>query len=494
MPPDSGPNPERAQLDRRFAGGIAWAGLVRLSSQTLTWAVTLLVARLLTPADYGIVASAAVYLGLVRVVTEFGLGTAIVTQRDLTPLQIAQLGGLAALLGGAAWVGTLALAGPIALMLRVEELRQVVPVLGFATAVSAMNALPTALLQRELEFKRLSQLELLRALVASGSLLLYAWLGLGFWALVLNEVTAVAVFALALYAATRYQIARPRFEDIRASLRLSADLVVARFAWFVYSSADMAIVSRRLGKAVLGDYSMAWTLTSVPTDKISTVIMSVTPGVLARVQRDLPELRRYFLLLLQGLALVLFPATIGIALTADSFIPLLLGEKWRGSIPLVQPLGLLLALRSITPVCGQVLVARLKSGLMARFNVAGAILLPICFAVGTRWGVLGVAVAWLLVSPFFSLYLFSATCREIELPLSRVATTLAGPGACVAVMGAGVLVVRLALAGANLTPALGLALQVATGVLLYTASVALFLRPIVRRVWSLLRTRTIATA
>ena len=478
---------ERSQLDRSFAGGIAWSGLARLLSQTITWLVTLAVARLLVPSDYGVVASATIYLGLVRVVTEFGLGTAIVAQRSLTDRQISQLGGLAFLLGIGAWILTVVLANPIALLLRVPALSAVLPVLGFATAVSTLNALPTAILQRNLEYRALSQLELLRALVASGTLLLFAQLEFGYWALVLNEVAAVAAYAIALYLRTRYRLARPRLADVRSSLRLSGEIVVARLAWFAYSNADVGIVSRKFGTAILGDYSMAWTLTSIPSEKIGGVIMSVTPGILARVQHDKAELGRYFLMLVEGLSLLLLPATVGIALTAELLIPLLLGEKWRGAIPLVQILGVLLALRSITPVCGQVLVARLRSDLAMKYNITAAIVMPVSFLVGSFWGVTGVALAWLTVSPPLSIAIFVITCREISLPISKLIAVVARPLAAVLVMAFAVLAVRSSLVSSALPASFQLAALVFTGAITYSGILAVTMRHRVVRVWKLIR-------
>lgn len=477
----------RAGLDRQFAGGIAWAGLARLSSQSLTWAVTLFVARLLKPEDYGIVASATVYLGLVRVVTEFGLGTAIVAQRDLSQRQVAQLGGFSTLLGAIAWLVTIALAVPIAGLLRVEELRAVLPVLGFSTALSALNALPTAMLQRELDYRALSQLELLRAVVASLSLFLYAWLGLGYWALVLNEVSAVAVYAGALYVRTRYTLAWPKISEVRSSLRMSGELVVARFAWFAYSTADLGIVSRQLGKTALGDYSMAWTLTSVPSDKLGSVIMSVTPGILARVQRDLPEMRRYFLLLLEGLTVVLLPATIGISLTAHEFVPLLLGEKWRGAIPLVQILGLLLAVRSITPICAQVLVARLRSDLVLRYTLAAAVMMPVSFLIGARWGVTGVASAWVTAAPVLSAMQFAVTAREIRLPIRQLLRAVIRPALAVSLMSAAVMVARAELDSTQLPATARLMGLIATGAVTYLSAILLTMRSRMRQLWRTVR-------
>lgn len=465
---------ERATLDRSLARGVAWAGISRLASQIATWIVTLLVARILAPSDYGVVASATIYVALLRMLTEFGLGSAIVAQRSLSERQIAQLGGLAFLAGLVACAVTTVLAEPVSRALRLPQLEAVLIVLGASTAVATLNALPTALLQRRLDFKGLASLEVLRAIAASLALLLFAVFGFGYWSLVLNEVVAGVVFAAALYWRTRYTLAWPKLREISASLRLSGEVMASRLAWYAYSNADLAIVSRRMGAAVLGDYSMAWTLTSLPSEKISSVIVAVTPGIFARVQSDNVEIGRYFLLLIEGLAILLFPATVGIALVAPELVTVILGEKWRGAIPLVQALGLFVAIRSITPLCAQLLIARLRGGLVAKYAILTAVVLPVGFLVGSRWGALGVALTWTLLYPPIAYLQFWVTCREIELPMRRLWAVLARPALGVALLTLGVELTREATP--ELPDAGRLALMVGVGAAIYTVFAAATMR------------------
>lgn len=481
---------ERSDLDRRLLGSVAWTAIARFGSQAITWVVTLIVARLLVPSDYGVVAAASAYLGLVRIVTEFGLGTAIVAQRNLSDRQIAQLGGMAAALGVGAWLLTLAGANVVASAMAVPQLRVVVPILGLGTALSALNALPTALLQRSLAFKTLSKIEFLRTISASATLLLMAWRGYGFWALIANEVVSAALAAVALYAATRYRLAVPHLTEIGSSLRVSWNVIVSRIAWFSYTNSDIAIVSRRLGAVALGDYSMSWTLTNVPSEKIGAVVMSVMPSVFARVQDNTAELVRYFLLLIEGLAIVLFPATIGIALVAPEFIPLLLGEKWRGAVPIVQIFGVLLSLRSISPVCAQVLVARGRSSVMMWHAVASASIMPIAFFVGSRWGVIGVASSWLCVSPFLTLALFWLTCRELQIPIRQLMLVLLRPAVSVCLMAGCVLVAKELLSRGSLAPSLVLVILVLVGAIVYTLAGLVLLKQRAQQVWRLVRSRS----
>lgn len=459
----------RKARDHQLLGGIAWSAAARTASQLLTWCITLVVARLLTPADYGVVAGATAYLGMVGILTEFGLATAIVSQRGLSASAISQLGGLSLALGVAGWVATTAAAPILSRALGIDELSRVLPVLGVATAFGALNALPFALLQKELRFRELANIELMRIGVSSCMLLVLAWWGAGYWALVLNEVAAVVVIALLLWMKVRYRLAIPRLAEIRSSLRISRDVLLARGAWYTYSNADFAIVGRTLGKQDLGDYSMAWTLTSMPSQKIAGIIMNVTTGIFASVQHDVEELRRYFLRISQSLALVLWPATIGIALVAPELVRAVLGQRWTGAVPIIQALAFATALRSIGPLCSQVLLARLKSALELRYTALSAVVLPIGFLVGARFGAMGVALSWSVLSlPLVALQLMM-TCREIELSLWTFASGLVGPFLATGIMATCVSLVRPVIMNYTDSNGLCLALLIAIGVVSYGA-------------------------
>ncbi len=488
-PRSTGEPTDRQALDRSFAGGVAWSAVARLSAQAMTWVVTILVARILAPTDYGVIASASIFIGLMRTLTEFGLGTAIVAQRSLTDRQIAQLGGMALLIGLAACAVAMLVAQPVAELLHMPQLRGVLPILGVSAALTTLNALPSALLQRRLDFRRLSSLEMVRALTGSITLLIFAASGFGYWSLVLNELSASAVFALLMYVHTRYSLAFPRFSEIRSSLRLSSEVMASRLAFYLYSNADLMVVSMRFGAAATGTYSMAWTLTSLPSEKINSVIMSVTPGIFAQAQHSDEELSRYFLLLVEGLAIVLFPATVGMAVVAPDLVPVVLGDKWLGAIPLIQVLAIILLARSIAPTCTQVLIARMRGTVVMHYAFAMGAVLPIGFLIGSQWGSIGVAWAWAILFPPLAIALFRTTCREINIPLWQLGRVLAKPAIGTLLMSASVIAARTLLLRLGVGAPARLALLVAVGALVYGVVAAVTMKERARSALAIVRRR-----
>src|SRR6059036_3011709 len=145
------------------------------------------------------------------------------------------------------------------------------------------------------------------------------------------------------------------------------------------------MAGRILGKAALGLYNVGWTLASVPVDKVATLVGQVTPAFFSAVQTDRAAIRRYLLGITEGIALITFPISLGLALVARDFVLAVLGAKWE---PAIAPLRLL----------------------------AAAVVMPISFYVGgQRWGTVGLAIAWVLVDPLLAIPLYHRVFSKIEL-------------------------------------------------------------------------------
>src|SRR2546428_11159417 len=142
-----------AALDRSLVRGVAWTGAANWAGQLLAWASTLIVARLLTPEDYGLVGMAAIYLGLITLVSEFGLGSTVITLRNLSEEQVAQLNGLAVLVGLGCFAVACAAAIPLGRFFKAPQLPGVVVAMSVAFLITAFKTVPSSLLYREMRFR-----------------------------------------------------------------------------------------------------------------------------------------------------------------------------------------------------------------------------------------------------------------------------------------------------------------------------------------------------
>lgn len=454
-------------LDRSLARGLAWTGGIKWAGQLLSWATTIIVARLLTPADYGLVGMATLYLSLATLLSEFGMGAAIVTIRDLTKQQIAQINTVSVLFGIAAFVISCGTAWPLGKFFHAPALPAVVIAMSVTFIVGGFKTVPSSLLQRDLAFKRIAMIDGIQTIVLSLGMLVSAFLGFGYWTLVLGAVVS-AIVSTTLYVAQRpFPFGRPTIVSLRRSLTFSWHVLLQRVSFFAYSDADFLVVGKMIGQAPLGAYTFAWTLANVPIEKITSLITAVTPAIFSAVQSDQAALRRYLLSISEGIAYFTLPATIGLALVAPEIVRLVLGEQW---ISMIGPLRLLAAyacVRSLTPLLMQLANATGESRFGAQANLTAAIVLPTSFALGSRWGTVGVAVAWMIVHPLvivipLSLRVFA----RIDLPVRTYLAALWPSISGTLLMTAVVLVVQLTIPSQTAL-ALRFLVQVVAGVLAY---------------------------
>jgi PST family polysaccharide transporter len=422
--PAAAPPATQSSSDRSLIHGIAWTGGAKWISQIVTWASTILVARILSPDDYGLVGMAAVFMGLVTLLSEFGLGSALVTLRSLDDRQVSQLNTLSVLVGVGAFVLTCMAAIPISRFFGAPRLTWVLVVLATGFIVAGFRTVPDAALQKELEFRTLALVEAAQAVFIALTTVMLAVAGLRYWTLVLGTLLGGLFATVAAVVLRPRRFVWPEWASLRDAISFSRQILVSRIAWYVYSSSDFLVVGRVLGQTALGYYSFAWSLASIPVAKLSSLVVRVTPAHFAAVQDDHVKLRRYLLGLTEALSLLSFPATVGLALVAEEFVLLMLGEKWRAAIPALQLLAAYASLRSITPLLPQILTATRETRFVMRNSAMAAVVLPVAFIIGTRWGIAGVAIAWLLVHPFVVLPLFARVFKRLQLPVTAYLRSL----------------------------------------------------------------------
>ncbi len=412
----TGPD-EAASLDKHLVRGIAWTAAAKWSNQIFAWASLLIVARLLLPSDFGLVAMAAVYLGLAQKFSEFGFGTAVMTIRDLTEEQIKQINTFSMFSGAVGVLISCAAALPLGWFFRAPRLPAVVAVMSSAFLMSGFQTVPSSLLQRALRFKLLSIMETVTAITQALVTLVLALLGCGYWALVAGNLIGTAVSTGLCIAWCPCGFARPQLRSIRHAVKFSWQVLVSRLAWNFYSDADFLVAGRVLGATPLGAYTFAWNLATIPVEKVSALVGRVTPAFFSTVQTDYAALRRYLRTLTEALALVTFPASLGLAVTAREFVSLALGKKWMGVIVPLELLAFYAAFRSIAALIPQVLTAVRETRFVMWATLFAAVLLPCAFYIGSHWGTVGIAWGWIVAYPFVAVALYGRTFRRIGMPL-----------------------------------------------------------------------------
>ena len=479
---------DRATLDRSLARGLAWTGAIRWGGQVVSWAITIVVARLLTPADYGLTGMVAVYTGFTLLLCEAGLSAALLRRDHTRPVAEAQLGGFAALLGVGGWIVSMLLSAPIAHFFGQPAVRQLVMVASIGFIPRGLAVLPRGILTRELDFRRLAWIDGAEVLGGALITLSLALSGAGVWSLVGGTLSGAFIGAIGAFVLSPQRLAWPRrFETIANEVRFGSKVLGSQLAWYVYSNADFAVVGWLLGPRTLGAYTIAWTLANIPVDRVSSLVSRVAPAYFAALSQDRRELRRHFLHLTEGLALITFPACVGMALVADDLVAVVLGPNWDAAVLPLIVLALMAAIRSVFVVGPPVLVFTGQVERNLWFSVTCAATLPIVFTIAAQWGIAAVALSWLLIYPgFASVFLFRHALVATGISWREYLRALRDPLLATATMVAAVLLLR-DLAPPAWPRATRLMAAGALGAAVYTAIAILLAGRRVLQVLSLLR-------
>ena len=402
-------------LDVSLVSGIAWTSGMKWFAQLLSWGCMIAVARLLAPADFGLVGMAALYLELVTIVSELALGAAVVTKHSLSVQQIAQLNSLSVILGMAAFLVSCAAAIPLSIFFGAAELRWVVLAMSLSSVVTSFRAVPSALLERELQFRTLALIEGVQAVIAAVSILIMAQLGFRYWALVVGSLVGKMVWTGLVLVRRVHAFAWPRLRALREPIAFSSHLLASRVAWYAQANSDFLVAGRVFGKELLGAYAMSFTMANLPTEKITSIMGQVAFPLFSAVQNDRAALRRYLLLMTKGFALLTFPLAFGLALVADELILGVLGPRWEAAINPLRCLAFLTLIKSVVPLLPQVLNVAGESRYAMRVGVVVAVVMPLAFFVGSHWGILGIAAVWVSVYPVTTIPLYSRVFNILDL-------------------------------------------------------------------------------
>lgn len=473
-------------LDRSLVRSVAWTGAAKWSTQIVSWAALVVVARLLTPQDFGLVGMASVFLGFVGIVNEMGLGSAVVSIRDLSASEMAQANGLALGMGVLCFGVSCAMAVPIGWLFDAPALPPVVVALGITFVISSLKTVPAAIMQREFRFRFLAVTEACQAVVLAVIQCLLAWWGFRYWTIVLGEILALAVATAMVVSRQRVALALPRFSEMRRVVRFTTQLLVSRICWYVYSNADFVVVGKALGQTDLGHYKIAWNLSTSPLHKISELVNRVTPSVFSAVQREPEALRRYVSNIAGTLSLAVFPASLGLAIVADDLVRLALGPQWEASIVPLRLLSIFISFRVVSSVLAQVLTVTGDTRFGMWNGIFSVVLLPASFVVAVRWGTAGVAAAWIVAYPISVVPMYFRVLRRIGLGFRGMGAAVIPSTVGSAIMCAAVLGARAVLPS-DASTIVRLAIQIGVGAAAYGAVVFGLFGSKVRRLVGALR-------
>ncbi|HEX6102804.1 MAG TPA: lipopolysaccharide biosynthesis protein [Alphaproteobacteria bacterium] len=461
---------------------MAESWLVRLVSLVAFLAL----ARLLDPADFGIMALAGVYLTFCSFVIDQGFGTALVQREDLEPGHLDAVFWAQLAIGAIVAAFTFAAAGWVARLFNEPGLAPVLQALAVFPAITALTLVQQAQLRRDLRFRALAIRHIVSAVIGAAIGIALAVLGYGVWSLVAQMLGGAAVGLLILWGASRW---RPRLafspRHFRELTGFGAAVFGHELVWTLSYQVDKLLLGRFAGAGPLGLYTVAQRLVSIVGEVLVVGLQGIVVPVFARVQHDRPALLRGLFRAYRLIAFITFPAFAGLALVAPELVPILLGGKWLEAVPVVQASALPTLVYSLGFFLSNVLTAIGRPGLRLALTVlqaaASAVLVYLALPRGPAAVALAMGAAALLA------YMVNALMLKRLIGLGPLAYhRQAWPAAlATAVMAAAVWAIALRLE--ELPAIAALAAKIGVGGLAYLAATLLLARGQWREMLDLLR-------
>ena len=407
------PAPAGGDVRQRASRGIGWSSVQQLANNGMAFVTYGLLARLLPPKDFGLLAFASVFTAFLQLFVEQGIADAVVQRAETRPGHFTAAFwfnlSVSTLLAG----GLCLSAGLISSLVHTPGLAPILRGLAPLLIFSALGGIHASILKRRLEFKLLAVQNLVCTMAGGIAAIVFAFCGYGVWALVVQQLTYSVLCAVMLWCSEPWRPSlRFAFADIKDLASFALHITSSAFLDFFNRRSDDFLIGCFLGPVVLGYYSLAYRLLLTFTRLINSPFNNVAFSAFSRLQEDGAELRRFFDHLTRLTGTIAFPVFLGLAAIAPEFLTTLFGQRWVVAAPVFRILCMVGMLHCVAFVHGALLRAVGRANWQMWFTLAGALTNIIGFYCFVRMGVLYVA-GWYVASAYLWLAVDLGMIRSV---------------------------------------------------------------------------------
>jgi O-antigen/teichoic acid export membrane protein len=424
-------------LKQQTISGIAWSTVARIAQQALGFIISVILARLLMPEDFGLIAMIAVFTGFARLFSDMGFAAALIQRSEITERHLSSIFWLNVMSGLALTGIMIALASYIAKFYAEPILKSLIMVISATFFIGSLNTVQTAILKRSMDFRKLALIETLAMAIAGSWAIILAFMGLGVWSLAWQTLISTTLTVILMWHISNW---RPStiFDKsaIKDLFHYSSNLLgFGVFNYWVRNGDDL-LIGKFIGSAGLGIYARAYNIMLMPLTHISATVGQVMFSSLSKLQEDKERVKHVYLRSISIIALITFPMMIGLLVVADSFVLALLGQKWAAVIPLLQIFCLLGLAQSIGTTVGWIYNSQGRTDWQFRWGMVAGSLLILSIVIGIIIGtVISVAGCYAIMSGIILTYHnFAIPGKLINMTFRDVVRSVSGIFGCAVLM------------------------------------------------------------
>lgn len=386
-------------LSQKATHGMVWVVLSTIVTRILGFITSIVLARLLIPADFGLFAIGLLAINTMGIFRDLGFGAALIYKKDDPKHSAANTAFILLPIAASLFFVITYISAPyISIIFANDAVEPIIKVLALTFVISSVGIVPSMLLEKELEFKKKVLPETLPqvayALVAIG----LALSGYGVWSLVYGQILHAVLTAGLIWMISKW---RPSFrfdKKVAADMfKYSKHILGASFVVFLTMNIDNAIIGKMLGMEALGFYTIAYMIANLPATQITHLVSRVMFPVYSKLQDDKNALRSAYLKVLSYVSMLSIPMAFGIFVIAPDFVRVVLGEKWMPAVPALQVLAIAGLIRSIIAIGGFLFTGSGRADLDFKMNAFRFVVIVVTiYPLTINFGILGTSISILL--------------------------------------------------------------------------------------------------
>ncbi|MCM0083600.1 MOP flippase family protein [Geomonas sp. Red32] len=415
--------------------GLTWSAMSQVARQATALLTTALLARLLSPADFGVVGMATIVVGFLAIFKDLGTASAVIQRRELSKELASSIFYLNVSFGLGMTLLLLLLAPLAAVFYREPQVTSLLRGVSITFLISSCTIVHQSFLEKDLKFNVLAKIDVCAALAGSAVGIGSALYGCRAWSLVFQSITTTLVTTILLLIVAPFRPKRTfDLAELKSVTSYSLNLTGFNIFNYVVRNADYVLIGRYLGPQSLGYYTLAYKLMLYPLQAISTIFARVMFPVFAKLQSDDDAFRRLYVKTCQCIGLVTFPMMFGLWYLARPFIMCFFGKQWEPVVLLLEILAPLGMVQSVVTMVGSIYQAKGRTDVMLRWGVATGVFYIMSFIIGLNYGVVGVASCYAIAFIITVYPALAIPFRFIGLRLPDFVKSFAGILACCVIM------------------------------------------------------------
>ncbi len=384
-------------LRQQAAQGIFWSAIQKFGNQAISFIVFFCLARLLEPEAFGLIALASVFLAFVQIFLNQGFAEAIVQREELEAEHLDTAFWVSLSISIFLTIISISVSGFVAEGFHQPELTPIIRWLSLGFLLSAFKSVQQAIFRRNLAFKALATRSLVAAFAGGLVGVTMAFFGFGVWSLVGQQLTNNIAGILVLWWASDwkpgFKVSQKHFQEL---FHFGINILGFNLLNFFNRRSDDFLIGYFLGTTALGYYTIAYRLLLLMTNLLTNTMAQVALPTFSRLQSQPEKMRQAFYTATQLSSLVAFPAFLGMAILAPELVPVVFGDNWLPSVPVMQILAFIGILHAIEYFNQSVILAMGKPSWRLMINAINALGNVIAFVIVVRWGILAVAAAYVI--------------------------------------------------------------------------------------------------